>query len=88
MAEFEAHRISERTREALAAAKQRGVKLGKVNPVTIKSNDAADPKADSETEQLRPILEAMEEKGATLRKMGSALARSGRTTRNGQILSA
>lgn len=88
VAEFEARRISERTIEALAAAKQRGVKLGGVRPGTIKSNDAAKAKADYEAEQLRPILEAMVVRGATLREMASALAGAGRTTRNGQMLSA
>ncbi len=88
VAEFEARRISERTKEALAAAKQRGVKLGGVRPGTIKSNEAAKVKADRDAEQLRPILEAMAAKGATLREMASALAGAGRTTRNGQTLSA
>jgi DNA invertase Pin-like site-specific DNA recombinase len=88
VAEFEARRISERTKEALAAAKQRGVKLGGVRPGTIKSNEAAKAKADGEAELLRPILEAMVAKGATLREMASALAGAGRTTRSGQTLSA
>jgi DNA invertase Pin-like site-specific DNA recombinase len=88
VAEFEARRISERTKEALAAAKQRGVKLGGVRPGTIKSNEAAKAKADGEAQQLRPILEAMVGRGATLREMASALAGAGRTTRNGQALSA
>jgi len=88
VAEFEARRISERTKEALAAAKQRGVKLGGVRPGTIKSNTAAKAKADGEAELLRPILEAMAAKGASLREMASALAGAGRTTRNGQMLSA
>lgn len=88
VAEFEARRISERTKEALVAAKQRGVKLGGVRPGTIKTNEAAKAKADRDAEQLRPILEAMAAKGATLREMAVALAGAGRTTRNGQTLSA
>jgi DNA invertase Pin-like site-specific DNA recombinase len=88
VAEFEARRISERTKEALAAAKQRGVKLGGVRPGTIKTNAAAKARAIGEAEQLRPILEAMVAKGSTLRDMASALAGAGRTTRNGQQLSA
>jgi len=88
VAEFEARRISERTKEALAAAKHRGVKLGGVRPGTIKTNEAAKAKATDEAEQLRPILEAMVAKGSTLREMAAALAGAGRTTRNGQTLSA
>ncbi|MEB3327512.1 MAG: recombinase family protein, partial [Synechococcus sp.] len=88
VAEFEARRISERTKEALAAAKQRGVKLGGVRPGTIKTNAAAKARAIGEAEQLRPILEAMVAKGSTLREMASALAGAGRTTRSGQTLSA
>jgi len=88
VAEFEARRISERTKEALAAAKQRGVKLGGVRPGTNKTNEAAKAKATDEAEQLRPILEAMVAKGATLREMAAALAGAGRTTRSGQTLSA
>jgi len=88
VAEFEARRISERTKEALAAAKQRGVKLGGMRPGTIKTNTAAKAKATNEAEQLRPILEAMMTKSATLREMASALAGAGRTTRSGKTLSA
>jgi len=88
VAEFEARRISERTKEALAAAKARGVQLGGVRPGTIKSNEAAKQRAADNAEPLRPILEAMAANGATLREMAAALAGAGRTTRNGQQLSA
>ncbi len=64
------------------------MKLDGVRPCTIRSNEAAKAKATDETEQLRPILEAMVAKGATLREMAAALAGAGRTTRNGQTLSA
>jgi hypothetical protein len=50
----------------------------------IKTNEEAKAKATDEAEQLRPILEAMVAKGATLREMASALAGAGRTTRTGQ----
>lgn len=87
VAEFESRRVSERTREALAAAKARGVKLGGLRPGTIKSNAAAREKAAAGAESLRPLLAALQSQGATLRQMGEALAGAGRTTRNGQPLS-
>jgi len=87
VAEFESRRISERTREALAAAKARGVKLGGLRPGTLKTNDDARAKAAAEAENLRPLLVALQSQGATLRQMGEALAGAGRTTRNGQPLS-
>ena len=87
VAEFEARRISERTRDALAAAKDRGVKLGGIRPNTITRNDAAKERAQAEAEQLRPLLTALKAQGASLREMAQALAGAGRTTRNGQPLS-
>jgi DNA invertase Pin-like site-specific DNA recombinase len=87
VAEFEARRISERTRDALAAAKDRGVKLGGIRPNTITRNDAAKAKATAEAEALRPLLTALQAQGASLREMAQALAGAGRTTRNGQPLS-
>jgi DNA invertase Pin-like site-specific DNA recombinase len=88
VAEFEARRISERTKEALAAAKNRGVKLGGVRPGTIRSNESAKAKANYEAERLRPILQAMVGREASLREIATALEGAGRTTRNGKRLSA
>jgi DNA invertase Pin-like site-specific DNA recombinase len=87
VAEFEARRISERTKEALAAAKARGVKLGGTRPGTIKTNEAAKRRASNRAEPIRPILQAMVKNGATLREMAAALAGAGLTTSNGQKLS-
>jgi DNA invertase Pin-like site-specific DNA recombinase len=83
VAEFEGRRISERTKEALAAAKARGVKLGGIRPNTITRNDAAKTKATAEAERLRPLLSAMVAQGLSLRQMAAALANAGFTTSRG-----
>ena len=88
VAEFEARRISERTREALAAAKERGVKLGGLRPGTLTRNDAAKDRATAEAEKLRPLLAPMAAQGYSLRRMAEALAAAGKTTRNGRQMSA
>ena len=87
VAEFEARRISERTREALAAAKARGIQLGGLRPETITRNDAARARATTESEKLRIVLEPMHAQGASLRAMAEALAGLGIKTRTGQPLS-
>jgi len=87
VAEFEAGRISERTRDALAAAKARGVKLGGTRPGTITENARAKQEAAQRSQGLRPILAAMVAQGASLRSMAAALAAAGTTTAKGQPLS-
>jgi len=86
VAEFEGRRISERTREALAAAKVRGVKLGGLRRNTIERNVAARERANSDAEALRPLLMPMASAGYSLRQMADALALAGRTNSKGSPL--
>lgn len=88
VAEFEGRRISERTREALAAAKARGVKLGGLRAGTLTRNDAARERATAEAEALRPLLAPMVAAGYSLRRMAEALAAGGRTNAKGAPLAA
>ena len=90
VAEFEARRISERTKEALAAAKARGVKLGGLRPNTLTRNDAARDKAQASTELLRPLFEIVwnHQPRPSLRAIGKLLAAVGVTTKSGKAWSA
>ena len=86
LAEQEREFISARTKAGLAAAKARGVVLGGLRPNTIRTNEAAKAKADSDAEQLRGVIAPMVASGMTLRAVAEALAKAGRTSRNGTPL--
>lgn len=69
-AEHEAKRISQRTKDALAVAKTRGVVLGKAGAANLKPNiEARQKAADEFAEKLRPLFSGMRERGLSQRKM-------------------
>jgi DNA invertase Pin-like site-specific DNA recombinase len=70
LAQEERRLISERTRNALAEAKKRGVQLGKNGKVlAIRHREEADSRAGA----LRPIIEPMVEQGLSLSEMARRL---------------
>jgi DNA invertase Pin-like site-specific DNA recombinase len=79
LAEKERSMISERTRDALAKAKQRGVVLGNPNVGKMVSEATAARDAD-----LRPLLKAM--RGRTYREIAQSLTDRGiKTPRGGDV---
>jgi DNA invertase Pin-like site-specific DNA recombinase len=86
VAEFEARRISERTREALAAAKERGVKLGGYREAAARQSAARRERATAEAEPLRGVLAPMVEAGMSYRAMAQALAGVGKVSSTGKPL--
>ncbi|MCT0198402.1 recombinase family protein [Synechococcus sp. CS-1325] len=83
VAEFEARRISERTKEAMAQAAGRGVQFGAHRPQVAAANHARREQASTAAERLRGILAPMAQAGASLRAMAAALNAAGVATASG-----
>lgn len=78
MSEWERDAISKRTREALAAAKARGVKLGKAGPANLaKVNDRKHRYAQEHAENLRATLHGLQKQGLSQREIAAELNRLG-----------
>lgn len=73
-AEHEAKRISQRTKEALAIAKSRGVVLGSAGATNLKPNVEIRQQAANEAiQRLRPVFEGMLARGLSQRAMAAEL---------------
>ncbi|MCC5982587.1 MAG: recombinase family protein [Oceanicaulis sp.] len=83
LAEQEREFISLRTKQALAAAKARGVKLGGDRGNIAQINAAKRRHADAFAETVEGIVKPLRERGATLREIAEALNAAGVQTRGG-----
>lgn len=84
MSEWERDQISKRTKEALAAAKARGVKLGTTGPANLKQNIAERQEAaDAFAHRLSGIIAGFRAAGRTQRAMVAELNSLGIKTQKG-----
>lgn len=84
LAEQERRFISLRTKQALAAAKARGVSLGGLRDKTMKRNMAAKEAADTAANRIASIVLPMRESGASYQKIANALNAAGVPTPRGK----
>jgi DNA invertase Pin-like site-specific DNA recombinase len=88
VAELERGLISQRTKAALQAAKERGVKLGGYRGITPDANRAGDAHrvaADAFAGRVAPMVREMRQTGLSLAKIADRLASDGiQTARGGQ----
>ncbi|WBQ12451.1 recombinase family protein [Hyphomonadaceae bacterium BL14] len=83
LAEQEREFISLRTKQALAAAKARGVKLGGDRGNIAQINAAKRRRADAFAQTVEGIVRPLKERGASLREIAEALNAAGVQTRGG-----
>jgi DNA invertase Pin-like site-specific DNA recombinase len=82
VAQYEAKRISERTKEALAQAKARGVQLG--NPNLKADNTARIQRADNFAKNLKQTIRAYQNDGLSQREIVEQLNNTGVKTPRGK----
>jgi DNA invertase Pin-like site-specific DNA recombinase len=85
VAEKERSMIAQRTREALAAAKARGVKLGnpEIAKAQVSATEARRRNADAFAANVLPVIREVRSTGASLRQIASALNSRGIATARG-----
>ncbi|MBX5165704.1 MULTISPECIES: recombinase family protein [unclassified Rhizobium] len=88
LAEQERTFISERTKAALRAAKDRGVKLGGLRDATMKRNAAIRERANGEAQRLIKVVGPLREAGQSLAKIAETLNEMGIATPRGGTWSA
>jgi DNA invertase Pin-like site-specific DNA recombinase len=87
MAEWERDQISKRTKDALAAAKARGVVLGKAGPVNLRPNiEQRQRAADEFAHGLAHLFASFKASGFTQRQMVDELNRLGIRTARGKTV--
>lgn len=83
VAQFEAERIGERTKEALAAAKKRGVQLGGRREAAVAAAHARKGAAVERAESLRAVITPMVKDNQSQRQIADALNTMGHKTERG-----
>jgi DNA invertase Pin-like site-specific DNA recombinase len=84
VAEHEAKRISQRTKDALAAAKARGVVLGAAGPSNLRANvEQRQQEADAFAQRMRSVITSLRASGLSQRAVVEELNRLGVKTAAG-----
>jgi DNA invertase Pin-like site-specific DNA recombinase len=83
-AQFEARRISQRTKAGLAVAKAKGVQIGGKRDGTEKANAVRSQQASAAAQKLAGLLQPMAAQGLSYRAMADSLNASGVPTASGR----